>query len=64
MPDALDHRGVVGAVGQDDAVGQFGAERGERGIISDVAGCEDEGSFLGMEICESGFEGHGVLVVA
>ena len=64
VSDALDHGGVVHAVGEDDAIGELAAERGERGVISDVAGGEDEGGFLGVEACNGGFESYGVLVMA
>ena len=41
MPDALDHGGVVHAVGENDAIGEFATQSGQSGIIGDVAGGED-----------------------
>ena len=49
---SLDHRGVVHSVGEVDAAGEFGTECRESSIVCDIAGGEDEGGFLSMEICK------------
>jgi hypothetical protein len=64
MADALDHGGVVQAVGEDDAVRQLAAEGGKGGIVGHVAGAEDEGGLLGVELGNGALEFHRMLVVA
>ena len=49
VSDALDHGGVVHAVGEDDAIGEFAAESCEGCVVSHVAGREDKSCFLGMQ---------------
>ena len=64
VADALDHGGVVQAVGEDHAVGHLAAEGGEGGIVGHVAGGEHQGRVLGVELGYGLFELHGVSVVA
>ena len=40
MADSLDHGGVVHAVGEYDAIGEFATKRSEGSIVGDVAGGE------------------------
>ena len=50
MPDALDHRGVVERVGEDDAARDARGKRGERGPVRHIAGVEDQCRFLAVQI--------------
>src|SRR5579862_4420205 len=61
VADALDHRGVVVGVRQDDAVRQQLAQRGQRRIVGDVARAEDEGGFLAVEIGQLALEQHMIM---
>lgn len=63
VADALDHGGVVHAVAENDAVWNLGAEGGQGSIIGDVAGREDEGTVLPVEISQSLLECDSMLVV-
>jgi len=63
VPDALDHGGVVHAVGKDDTVGEFAAERCESGVVGYVAGGEDQCGLFGVKLSDGGLESHGMLVV-
>lgn len=56
MPDPLDHTGVVALVGKDDAPGQLGTERGERGVVGNIAGGKDQGGRLAVQRGEFVFE--------
>jgi len=64
VPDALDHRGMVQAVGQDHAVGHLAAQRGERGIVGDVAGAEDQSGLLAVQPGDGVLKSDRMLVVA
>ena len=50
VSDSLDHGRVVHAVGEDDAVGEFAAERCESGVVRYVAGREDQCGLLGVKL--------------
>ena len=51
-PHALDHRGVVQLVRQDEAVGQELADGRDRRLVGDEARSEDESRFLAVQIGE------------
>ena len=53
---ALDHRGVVERVGQDQAVRQQLGDRRDRRLVGDEAGREDERRFLAVQVGELGLE--------
>ena len=53
---ALDHRGVVQLVGQDDAVGQHLGDGRDRRLVGDEARGEDQRRFLAVEVGELGLE--------
>ena len=61
VADALDHRGVVGGVGEDDRAGQPGAERRERSPVRDVAGGEEQRRLLAVQVGEFALEQHVVV---
>jgi hypothetical protein len=52
MPHALDHRGMVQRVGEDDAARQQPPERRQRRDIGEIAGIEQERRALAMELGE------------
>ena len=64
VADALDHAGVVHAVGQDDAAGQPAAERGQRRVVGHVARREHQRRLLRVQLRQLRLESEGVLVVA
>ena len=55
-PDAGDHRGVVFLVGQNEAIRQQPADRAQPRFVGHIAGCEDEGGVLFMQVGELRFE--------
>src|ERR1700740_3616897 len=61
MPDALDHRGVVCRIGEDDTVGNFSGQCGKSSLICDVARGEEQRSLLAMEIGKLAFQKHVVM---
>ena len=64
LAHALDHRIVVQRIGDDQASGnQLGNGR-DAGLVRDVAGGEDEGRVLGMEVGELRFEVDDSVAVA
>ena len=52
MADALDHRIVVHRIGQDEAIWDQPGDGRDSRLVRNVAGCEDERSFLAMQVCE------------
>ena len=54
--DAIDHRGVVALVREDDAVVEQAAERAQAGLVGDEARREDERRLLGVEVGELALE--------
>ena len=59
--DSLDHRRVVGSIGEVDASGELGSEGGKSRVVGDVAGGEDEGCWFPVKgrelVLESEMEG-------
>lgn len=64
MTDALDHRGVVQAIRENNAVGQFAAESRKSRIVCYIARRKDERSLLGVELCNCVLQCYSVLVVS
>ncbi len=64
MADALDHRGVVLFVRQDDEARNVGAERAERRPVGDIAGGEEQRRFLAVQVGKFALEQHMVMVGA
>ena len=58
VADALDHRGVVERVGQDDAVGKLRAQRAERRPVRHIARGEQQRGFLVVQVGQLGLEQH------
>ena len=58
-----DHGGMVRFVREKNAVGDFRTERGEGGIVGDVARGKDEGRVLFMEVCQGCFKALRMLIV-
>ena len=61
MAYALDHRGVVERVGQNDAAGQQAAEGRKGGVVRDVARGEQQRRLLAVQVGELAFEQHVVV---
>ena len=55
-PHALDHRGVVQLVGDDQAVGQKPRDGRDRRLVGDEAGGEDQRCFLAVQVGKFQFE--------
>ncbi len=55
-PHALDHRGVVQLVGEDDAVGQHLGDGRDRRLVGDEARGEDQRRLLAVEVGKLGLE--------
>ena len=62
--DALDHRGMVALVGEDDAARKLRGECAERRPVRDVAGGEDQRRFLSVEVGEFLLQEHVIMVGA
>ncbi len=56
VADALDHRGMVQRIGEDDGARQQFRQRRERRVVGDVAGCEEERRRLAMQVRKLGLE--------
>ena len=54
--DALDHRGMVVGVGEDDAVRQIATEGRQGCLVGNIAGGKDQGIFLAMEVGKLAFQ--------
>ena len=63
-PHALDHRGVVELIGKNEAVRQQPRDGGDRRLVRDEAGGEDERRLLAMQIGEFEFEFHQRMIGA
>ena len=50
IADALDHRGMVQRIGEDDQAGNLRAERAERRPVGDIARREDQRRFLAVQV--------------
>ena len=63
MAHALDHRGVVHGVREENTTGKFGTKGRQSSIVGDIAGRENESSILSVEIGKLLFEGqmHGAI---
>ena len=61
MPNALDHRGVVCSVGEDDTVGNLSGQRGNSRLIGDVSRREEQRSLLAVKVSKLTFQEHVVM---
>ena len=62
VADALDHRGMVAFVGEDDAARDVRSERAERGPVGDIAGGEQQRRLLAVQVGKLALK-HDVVVV-
>ena len=62
--DAFDHRGMVLGIRQHDAARQLAGQRAQRRPVRDVAGGEEQGRLLAVEVGELLLQKHVVMVGA
>ena len=56
VADAFDHGGMVQRVGEDNAAGDLGGQRGQRSPVRDITRCEQQRIFLAVQIRQFQFE--------
>ena len=61
MPNALDHRGVVCGVGEDDTVRNLSGQRGNSRLIGDVSRREEQRSLLAVKVSKLTFQEYVVM---
>ena len=64
VADALDHRGVVAGIREHDAAGNAGGERAKCRPVRDIAGGEEEGRLLAVEVGQLALQFHVIVVGA
>jgi hypothetical protein len=64
VADALDHRSVVPGIGEDDDAGDLRTERAERRPVGDIAGGEEKGRFLVVQVRKFALQQHMVMIRA
>ena len=61
VPDALDHRGVVCGIGEDDTVRNLSGQRGNSRLIGDVSRGEEQRPLFAVEVGKLIFQEHVVM---
>jgi len=56
VTNSLDHRSVIAGIAQYMTLGQHTRHRVQAGVISHVAGCEQKGCLLLVQVSQSGLE--------
>ena len=64
VANALDHGGVVRCVGEDDTARHARCQRPERGPVGDIAGGEQEGLLLAVQVGQFPLEQHVIVICA